>query len=421
MDFAMSRVEQNILAAVPAYETYFLQLMGKPFLLKPPLFRMNRELLRVTFDSVEQPNGAAQSPERLVMYVEYNRAMKSATVRTEYWQDPKGENPTARGAPRAEISLENLMAPAFAFGWLHLLIADSFGGVLGPVESVSDARMEHAERAIVAADAILAKLGFVIEATDYNEYADALDSSIPLFEADEQAESALRKVGSLVRKAAGAFGATRGGYKGLKARWSAFKSSVKSAYDDGHKKGYDKFRGSKDDDSKASGSKASKTKGGKPKLKLVKGGKKSKSGRKMSDKEYRARYGRARIASSLDAPSSNLSETLSQLQDAFFSEQFDNLDDEGVELIEQMLSLNEAGEKFKIVMGRLKGKGVMDPPALAKWVEQNLAADDDAVEESDDDEPLGHSEGAAREALAVFNRLAGHKQLTRNWRLASEE
>lgn len=299
MDDTLKGIEQVVLAAAPAYEMYLLQVMGKAFRLKPPLLRLNSEKLKVVYDSVD-------SAERLIMFVEVNRAMGSSTITTEYWNDLKSMEPTARGEARVDASSENLMAPAFAFGWLNRIV-----GALEGVEDLALARMEQAEQLILKADEVLGGLGYVIEADSYESYANTLDSFLlSTRHLGEQTEGVLSRVGSVVRKAASAFGAAKGGLRGLKKRWADFKGSVKGAYSASHDASFKKWSGS-------SGEPKAKGKGG-PELKLVKGGKKGKASRgKMSDKEYRARYGKARsLSASAEEPDE---EVLVDSTDAAFS------------------------------------------------------------------------------------------------------
>ena len=379
-DDALKRVEELILAAVPAYETYLFQVMGKPFFLKPPLFRTTPERFRVTFDSVEKSHGAHQSPERLVLWIELNRAMGTCTVSTEYWQDMKEAEPTARGEPRVDATPENLMAPAFAFGWLHKLVGSWAEGVEErEMEHIEEGRMVHAEQLILKADEILAELGYTIEATSYESYADTLDNFLLTAHLDEHVEGILSTVGKVVRKAAHAFGAAKGGVAGASARWKGFKASVGAAYKKGHEKGYKAARGGGDDETPASkGGEKGGGKSGGAKLKLVKGGKKHPGG-KMTDKEYKARYGKARMASALETPMNDLEEMMDGLRATYYEAEFDSLGVQELLALEELVELMHLDEKAKLGSGgrfaalvkKLKkedGDGVKDPAALAAWI-----------------------------------------------------
>lgn len=432
MDAAVKQVEKTILAAIPAYEMYLLQTMGKPFLLKPPLFRSSSEKLRVTFDSVEQPNGAHQSPERLVMHIEYNHAMGACTVKTEYWQDPKATEPTARGEPKLDATSENLMAPAFAFGWLHKLVSAEGIKESTEGEDMPLVRIERAEALILKADEVLREAGYEIEADSYESYASTLDKFLltGALREDEQVEGVLKKVGDIVRKAAGAFGAAKGGAAGLKARWGDFKASVSKSYGDSHKKAFDKFSGRGGDEKGKKGSKAksdapaaksepaatSKKGGKKPALKLVKGGKgKGKDrfpGGKMKDTEYSARYGKKRMASSLDEPEHDITEMTSDLRDSFYEDEFNALDVEGLEALEEMLQLDEGGERFKVLTKKLTNKGVEDPKALAAYIGREKYGNAGFQKKA------AAGRGRRHEAaVSIYQRLSGVAQPMNTWSL----
>lgn len=387
MDDALKQVEKVLLAAVPAYEMYFLQAMGKAYHLKPPLLHVNSEKLKITFDSNDSGDGVR---DRLVMYVEFNRAMGSCTVTTEYWDNIKSTEPAARGEAKVDATSENLMAPAFAFGWLHKVVGSSGESVEEGMDPV-EARMVQAERLIVKADEVLEELGFVIEADSYESYANTLDSFLLSERLEEQTEGVLRKVGNVVRGAAKAFGHARGGYQGLKQRWSDFKASVKGAYGAAHKKSFDKWSGKGEKPASAKpGAKpaahepakaaepAAPAKGKKGKLKLVRGGKKGGDrypGGKMKDTEYKARYGKMRMASSLDEP--DLDTLVDDLRDQYFEQEFLGLDVNELLALEALMlmmqdgaePLDEAGGKFQKLVGKLKARGgVKNPAALAAWI-----------------------------------------------------
>lgn len=422
-DAAMKRVEELILAAVPAYEMYLLQVMGKPYHMKPPLFRVNSEKLRVTFDSVEHAHGAQQSPDRLVMFIELNRAMGSSTITTEYWQDTKATEPTARGEAKVEATPENLMAPAFAFGWLSKLVGGWSEGI-DDMANIEDVRMEQAEQLIVKADEILGELGYVLEAESYESYANTLDNFLLTAQLDEQVEGILSKVGNVVRKAAHAYGAAKGGIKGAKDRWSAFKGSVKAAFSAGHEKGYKATRGEPEKPEKGKGAEAPT---GKAKLKLVKGGKSGKKhpGGKMTDKEYKARYGKPRkIASSLETPMNDLDEMMNGLRDSYYEAEFNSLNVEELLVLERMLALDEGGEKFAALAKKLgKRGGVKDPAALAAWIGREKYGKEKfqkkAVAGKKEDREGGvHGHwGTPSEALSSYQKLSGLAMPMQSWSL----
>jgi hypothetical protein len=386
-DAALKRVEELILAAAPAYETYLLQVMGKPFYLKTPLFKTTPERFRVTFESVEQPALGTKKPERIVMWVELNRSMGTSTVSCEYWQNLDDAEPTARSEAQVDVTPENLMAPAFALGWLHKLVSGGNESIEGDdMSNIEEQRMERAELLIVKADSLLAELGYTIEATSYESYADTLDNFLLHERLDPQVEGILKKIGNVVRKAAHAYGAVKGGVKGASDRWKGFKKSVGAAYSKGHEKGYKAATG-KDDDDEAPAHEP-KASGGKHKLKLVKGGGGEGGGRKggkMSDKEYKARYGHPRktIAASLDTPTNDLEEMMDGLRGDYYEAEFQSLGIEELLALEELVELMHEGnldEKAKLGSGgrfaalvkKLKmkedGDGVKDPAALAAWI-----------------------------------------------------
>lgn len=426
-DAVMKRVEDQILAAVPAYETYFLQVMGKPFHLKPPLFKTTPERFRVTFDSVEHANGAHQTPERLILWVELNRAMGTSTVSTEYWQDTKELEPTARGEPRVDVTPENLMAPDFAFGWLHKLVGGWAEGIEETdMANIEEVRMEQAEQLILKADEILGELGYTIEATSFESYADTLDNFLLTAHLDEQVEGILSKVGKVVRKAAHAYGAVKGGVAGASSRWKKFKGSVSAAYKKGHEKGYKAASGSdSDDDAPKQAPSAS---GGKAKLKLVKGG--GNKGGKMSDKEYKARYGKSRpaLAASLDVPESDLEEMMGNLRGEVFEDEFESLNVEELLALEELVLLmhNEgldekaklgSGERFASLVKKLKMRegAVRDPAALAAWIGRKKYGKEKFQKMA----AAGRSEDATsdEEAVSAYQRLSGLTMPMRSWSL----
>lgn len=387
-DAAFKRVQELILAAAPAYETYLLQVMGKPFYLKMPLFKTTPERFRVTFESVEQPALGTKKPERLIMWVELNRSMGTSTVSCEYWQNIDDAEPTARSEAQVDVTPENLMAPAFALGWLHKLVGGGNEGLEGDedMSSIEEERMEHAELLIVKADALLAELGYTIEAESYESYANTLDNFLLTAQLDEQVEGILKKIGNVVRKAAHAYGAVKGGVAGASARWKGFKASVKSAYSKGHAKGYKAATGKGDDDDEAPSAHEPKASGGKAKLKLVKGGAGGAGGRrggKMSDKEYKARYGHPRktIAASMETPTNDLEEMMDGLRASYFEAEFDSLGVEELLALEELVELMHEGnldEKAKLGSGgrfaslvkklKMREGAIRDPAALAAWI-----------------------------------------------------
>lgn len=423
MSDAMKRVEELLLSAAPAYETYLLQVMGKPFHLKPPLFKTTPERIRVTYESVIESAGG-KKPERLVMWVELNRAMGTSTISTEYWQNIDDAEPTARGEAKVDATPENLMAPAFAFGWLHKLVGGWSEDIEGDdMTNVEEVRMGEAEQLILKADEVLEGMGYVLEADSYESYANTLDGFLLTAQLDEQVEGILSKVGSVVRKAARAYGAVKGGAQGLKARWGAFKGSVKAAYQKGHEKGYAATRG---DAGKKSGSKAASAGAGAadaPKLKLVKGGKRGGKGGKMSDKEYKARYGKMRMASSLDTPENDLEEMMDVLRDAFYENEFNSLDVGELLALEQMMQVDEGGEKFKALTAKLKARGgVRDPAALAAWIGRKSMGKDAfqkkaAAGRKEDTDPAGGSEGV----VSSYQRLSGLVMPMQGWSLSKSK
>lgn len=373
-DFAMPQLQELILSAVPAYETYLLQVMGKSFALKMPVLKPNPDQLTFTFESIVTPEQGLKTPQRVVMKVEYLRSMKMATLRLEWWPDINAEEPKAVNEPSLADSIDNLLSPHFVFGWLKKMV----GGWAEGVESkdMPEARMEYAERLIVKADELLAGMGYVIEANDYESYANTLDQFLLSTRLDEQTEGILSKVGDVVRKAAHAYGAAKGAVHGAKARWKDFKASVKGAFSAGHEKGFKKTagRGPTDAD-KEPEKKKSAIVPVKPiaataptKLKSIKGGKAKRErypGGKMADTEYKARYKKSRASG----------ESLEQaMDDLVFEGEFNNLDEPELVALEALVGLMAEGEltegtKFKALVGKLKSRGgVRNPAALAAWI-----------------------------------------------------
>lgn len=381
MDVAIPMLQELLLAAVPAYETYLFQLMGKKFLLKLPVERPNPDNIRLTFDSVVAPESGLRKPQRIVMKIEYLRSMKMATLRVEWWPDIDADEPKAVNEPNLAQFQENLMSPHFVFGWLRKMVGNWAEDV--EIDNMHEARMQHAEALIVKADELLADHGYVIEASDYESYADTLDSFLLTARFDAQTEGILRKVTDLVRGAAKAYGAVKGAYHGAKARWSDWKAGVAGAYGDSYAKARDRVHGkAAGRDKSPSGvvshepvaatapAKLKSIKGGKQrKQPLVKaGGKKGERfpGGKMKDTEYKARYGKVRkLAASLDA----------ETDEVLFEHEFDELDKTELLALEAMVELLAAGEleeggtRFKALVAKLKARGgVRNPAALAAWI-----------------------------------------------------
>lgn len=236
-------------------------------------------------------------------------------------------------------------------------------------------QMESAEQLILKADAILAQRGYVIEAHDYQSYADTLDGFVMSSEGEFSIAEAgiLSKVGDVVRKAAHAYGAVKGGIAGAKTRWSNFKSSVKGAFHAGHKKAFDKTSGgaSSGGGDAAAGRAAHAAKGAAAE-KAGKGKSKGRGG-KMSDDEYKKRYGsKKRIASSVDMPVGDFETLMDSVQSDFFERIFNGLDKKGLLALESLMA--EEGNpdgQMKILLAQ----GVDDPFALVSWLQsQNEAA-----------------------------------------------
>jgi hypothetical protein len=429
-------LQELLLAAVPAYETYLFQLMGKKFPLKMPVERPNPDNIKLTFESVVTPEQGLRKPQRIVLKVEYLRSMQMATLRVEWWPDIEAHEPKAVNEPNLAQFRENLMSPHFVFGWLRKMVGNWAEGV--EVENMHEARMQHAEALITKTDEILADHGYVIEAFDYESYADTLDSFLLTARFDEQTESILRKVGDVVRGAAKAYGAAKGAYHGAKQRWQDFKASVKGAYSGGYEKGYSKGRGGGDGrvgrvgvDFKA-GDKGAKSgvASHKPiaataptKLKSVKGDRPKKErypGGKMSDTEYKARYGQARkLAASLDA------ETGEPLDESLFEAEFDSLDTPELLALEAMVELLVAGEleegtRFKALVSKLKKRGgVRNPAALAAWIGRKKYGAEKFKQMSAAGRKK-HAEAAPekpRSAVGDFRRWAGVVSPTEGWKV----
>lgn len=410
MDDAMKQVEKVILAAAPAYEMYLLQTMGRAYHLKPPLIHINSEKVKVVYDSNEYGDGTR---DRLVMYVEFNRAMGSSTVTTEYWNDLKSTEPSARGEAKVDATSENLMAPAFAFGWLHKLVGAYGEALEGEGMDPVEAQMERAEQLILKTDEALKELGYVIESDSYESYANTLDRFLLTGAIEEQTEGVLKKVGNIVRKAASAYGAAKGTAGGLKQRWQDFKASVKTAYSTSHDAAKAKWSGA--EPKKSGGDSAGK--GGK--LKLVKGGK---GGKKMSDKEYRARYGKARpMAASAEAP--DLDSLVDGLRDEYFEREFLQLNVEELLALERMVVEMHDGKAIdEALAATLAARGgVRNPAALAAWIGRQKYGHDKFQEMSKEGRRKKKLERAPTKevdsVVSTYQKLSGVALPMQSWSL----
>lgn len=433
MDVAIPMLQELLLAAVPSYETYLFQLLGKKFLLKMPVERPNPDNVRLTFESIVSPEQGLRKPQRIVLKVEYLRSMQMATLRVEWWPDIEAHEPKAVNEPNLAQFRENLMSPHFVFGWLRKMVGNWAEGV--EVENMHEARMQHAEALITKTDEILADHGYVIEAFDYESYADTLDSFLLTARFDEQTEGILRKVGDVVRGAAKAYGAAKGAYHGTKARWQDFKASVKSAFGGSYKKAHDRARYGKSDkpEAKPASKKKSAVVPAKPvaataptPLKSIKGGKGKPSkgerfpGGKMKDTEYKARYGKARkLAASLDV------EAGEALDESFFETEFDSLDTPELLALEAMVELLVAGEleegaRFTALVSKLKKRGgVRNPAALAAWIGRKKYGAEKFQQMSAAGRKK-HAEAAPekpRSAVGDFRRWAGVVSPTEGWKV----
>lgn len=425
MDVALPMLQELLLAAVPSYETYLFQLMGKKFLLKMPVERPNPDNIKLTFESIVSPEQGLRKPQRIVLKVEYLRSMQMATLRVEWWPDIDAEEPKAVNEPNLAQFRENLMNPHFVFGWLRKVVGNWAEGV--EIDQMPEARMQHAEALIVKADELLADYGYVIEASDYESYADTLDSFLLTATLDEQTEDILRKVGDVVRGAARAYGAVKGAYHGTKARWQDFKKSVGQAFRSSYDKSHDKFR-------KGTPSRKSGVASHEPiaatsptKLKSIKGGKTKKErypGGRMSDSEYRARYGKPRrLAASLDVGTE---------EEGLFEAEFNRLDVPELLALEAMVELLIAGEleestRFKSLVAKLKSRGgVRNPAALAAWIGrkkygaekfQQMAAAGRKKKKKKQSEEAPAPEEKPRSPIGDFRRWAGVVSGTESWKI----
>lgn len=464
-DAAMKRVGELILSAAPAYEMFLLQTMGKPFFLKLPLLHTTPERMRVTFESVETPPIGLKTPERLIMWVELNRSMDSLTVSTEYWQDIDEPNPTATSEAVVDATQENLLAPAFAFGWLALLVGDGYGAAEGAsMESAEEGRMVQAEALIRKADEVLIALGYQIDAESYESYADTLEEFTLRAGLDEQTEDLFKKVGNVVRGAAHAYGAAKGVHHALKKRWGNFKASVKKSYDTGHDKSYKKWAGDNEPAEpgtakhsfKTAHDKAKAAASGEPE-KGAKGGSriatarknKTKSdapvasgagagtgkgrypGGKMSDDEYKKRYGRVRKAMAASTEAPDLDKLMDSMRDEFFEREFNALNISELEALEELVDMLHvegveekskpgSGERFKHLVGKLRMResAVKDPAALAAWIGRKKYGNEkfaamgkkgqEAIEGDEGPEPVGS-------AVSTYQRLSGLMTPMKSW------
>lgn len=175
-----------------------------------------------------------------------------------------------------------------------------------------DARLEEqfqkVERLIVAADAVLLKAGFFIEAEGYEDYADALRMFLREGQLTEAETQELEGVGDIIRKVAKAVGAVKGARAGIKTRWKDFKQSVKDAHDGAKKKTHDKLSGRKAEPAKepekkepekepeAAKEPEKKAAPAKKAAAKPKGKGRARGPGSMSDNEYKRRYGVAKHA-----------------------------------------------------------------------------------------------------------------------------
>lgn len=458
-DPALKQVEELILGAVPAYEMYLLQAMGKPFFLKLPLLHTTPEQLRVTFESVETPPIGLKKPERLIMWVELNRAMGSLTVSTEYWQDIDEPNPTATSEASVDATQENLLAPAFAFGWLHKLTGGAYeSDEETSMESIEESRMEQAEALILKANEVLAELGYEIDCDSYESYANTIEEFALRADIDQQTEDLFKKVGNVVRKAAHAYGAVKGAAHGVKQRWGNFKASVKHAYDTSHDKAKAKWSG---DTAKktpgttqhafAGAADTAKAKFGPAKgsSKVAKGraaksggdagaGKGRYPGGKMGDDEYKKRYGaRKRVTASAETP--DLDSLMDSLRDKHFESQFGSLTVAELTALEELVDLMHttgigsddaelhekakvgSGERFKTLVKNLKMReaAVQDPKALAAWIGRKKYGKDKFQKLSAKGRESVADDGGARveHAVSTFAKLSGLVQPMQSWNI----
>jgi hypothetical protein len=444
VDNALPQLQRLILSAVPEYEAYLEQVLGRPFPLKLPVMKPNPDNLRFTFESVNLNTGGYKEPERVVMKVEYLRSMKMATLRVEYWPDIHADEPKAVNEPNIADSVEHLTSPVFVFGWLKKM-AGGWAESVEP-EDMVEARMVYAESLIVKADEVLAEFGFVIEANDYESYANTLDSFLLNNRLDEQTEGILSKVGDVVRGAAKAYGAAKGAVQGAKTRWSDFKASVKGAFQVGHKKGFDATSG-RAVVKKKLGPRAKKGAEAPAKHEpiVLKGNRSPKKGAepkkgerhpggKMKDSEYKSRYGRARAALAAALEPDERAAMLERATDDIFEDEMDSLDVPDLLALEAMVELLAAGEleegtKFKALVGKLKARGgVRNPAALAAWIGRKKYGAEKFAKMA----AAGRSEGSGEPSVIVpirplaatsptalrsFNRLSGVSSGTEGWKL----
>ncbi len=230
---------------------------------------------------------------------------------------------------------------------------------------IEEVEMQRAEQLINKADALLAERGYAIEATDYESYATTLENFV--MTSDEfslQEEGILRKVGDVVRKAAHAYGKVKGGIAGAKARWSDFKSSVKGAFSDGHKKSFDKLSGRSGTHAPAHAAKKDEP------AKKAAGGKKGRGG-KMSDKEYQKRYkSKRRISDSIETTEGEFEQLMDNLRNDFFEGEFASMSKDALLALEALMKLDEGTER-DVLVKKLVDMGTADPLALAAWIDES--------------------------------------------------
>lgn len=368
MEVDIPQLQELILSAVPAYEAYLLQLMGRPYILRMPVLKPNPDNLQFTFEAPVDMGIGFRKPERIIMKVEYARSMKMATLRIEYWPDIDARLPYAVNEPNLAQFSENLTSPTFVFGWLKKM-AGSWGEGVEP-EDMDEARMVHVEKIIAKTDEVLAEHGYALEATDYLSYAGTLDTFLLRADLPDEVKSELEGVGDVVRKVAHAYGAAKGMHAGLKQRWSDFKTSVKNAYTSGQHKGYKAGAGH---NPKKTGIMpvhpiAATGLHGKPA-----GQKKRKLKRKVESTEPEGEL----MTEDNEFDGLDPYERLEAIaQRAQFEAEFRHLDVPGLLVVEEMVDIlahgsleEKSGGAFKALVGKLKARGgVRNPAALAAWI-----------------------------------------------------